>query len=176
MCGAHFKFLCWSVMVCEYIVFSLSFSPRKRELRESTKESGRGDATPAGGSRSVTTRAGSMAKAGGSEVGVAKTGSSEVGVANTGSSEVGVAKTGSSEVGVAKAEGSEASMTKDGEERERGDGAGDGGDSEYLASESETEDETTIAEQETHEGTVDHSSEVSALEKEGTCTGTSKQY
>ena len=156
MCGAHFKFLCWSVMVCEYIVFSLSFSPRKRELRESTKESGRGDATPAGGSRSVTTRAGSMAKAGGSEVGVAKTGSSEV--------------------GVAKAEGSEASMTKDGEERERGDGAGDGGDTEYLASESETEDETTIAEQETHEGTVDHSSEVSALEKEGTCTGTSKQY
>ena len=166
MCGAHFKFLCWSVMVCEYIVFSLSFSPRKRELRESTKESGRGDATPAGGSRSVTTRAGSMAKAGGSEVGVAKTGSSEVGVA----------KTGSSEVGVAKAEGSEASMTKDGEERERGDGAGDGGDTEYLVSESETEDETTIAEQETHEGTVDHSSEVSALEKEGTCTGTSKQY
>ena len=115
-------------MVCEYIVFSLSFSPRKRELRESTKESGRGDATPAGGSRSVTTRAGSMAKAGGSEVGVAKTGSSEVGVA----------KTGSSEVGVAKAEGSEASMTKDGEERERGDGAGDGGDTEYLASESRT--------------------------------------
>ena len=156
MCGAHFKFLCWSVMVCEYIVFSLSFSPRKRELRESTKESGRGDATPAGGSRSVTTRAGSMAKAGGSEVGVAKTGSSEV--------------------GVAKAEGSEASMTKDGEERERGDGAGDGGDTEYLVSESETEDETTIAEQETHEGTVDHSSEVSALEKEGTCTVTSKQY
>jgi len=110
-------------------------SPRKRELRESTKESGRGDATPAGGSRSVTTRAGSMAKAGGSEA------------------------------GVTKAEGSEASMAKGGEER--GEGAGDGGDSEYLASESETEDETTIAEQETHEGTVDHSSEVSALENEG---------
>lgn len=85
-----------------------------------------------------------------------------------------MAKAGGSEVGVAKAEGSEASMAKGGEER--GEGAGDGGDSEYLASESETEDETTIAEQETHEGTVDHSSEVSALEKEGTRTGTSKQY
>lgn len=146
-CVVHISNFCagLSWYVSTSCSLSLSFSPRKRELRESTKESGRGDTTPAGGGRSVTTRAGSMAKAGGSEA------------------------------GVTKAEGSEVSMAKDREER--GEGAGDGGDSEYLASESETEDETTIAEQETHEGTVDHSSEVSALEKEGThIQGPQKQY
>ena len=94
------------------------------------------------------------------EVGVAK---AEVGMTKA---EVGVAK---AEVGVANPGGSESGVTKRGEERSES-GGGDGGDSEYLASESEGEDETTIAEQETHEGAVDHHSEVSALEKEGTVT------
>ena len=44
---------------------------------------------------------------------------------------------------------------------------GEGEDLDYRASESEGEDESTIAEQEAHEGATDYPSEVSALEKEG---------
>ena len=40
-------------------------------------------------------------------------------------------------------------------------------DTEYNANEEEGEDETTIAEQEIHEGDVDHAEELEALQKEG---------